>query len=469
MRLSRLFYSIGLMALLSIALPLKALSEETHTSLPQRWQYSGEYTQQLPCDDSWWQKFNDQTLDSLISMAVNNNYNIVAALHRIEAARQSITQARAAYYPTVGLQGGWTKSRSAGAIAGKDVPSSNTSYFNLGANASWEIDVFGRIRAKVKQSKAQYQATRAEYAGTMVSLCSDLASYYIKLRMLQQELFVINEHIQIQDSVLSIVNARYEAGLNSKLDVAQARTIYYSTLASVPGLESQIQTTINAIALLLGDNSPQIKTMLKVATPMPDYAQIISTGVPAELLRRRPDVVQAECAVAESAAALGIAKKDFLPTLAINGSIGTAAHRAGDLFSKNSFEYSIAPSLSWTVFDGFSRRSAVIQARELMEANIANYNNVMLTAYEEVNNAVINYVYALKNIDYLTQVVKEAEESLRLSVDLYRGGLTSFTNVADAEISFLQYADNLVTARGAALTALVNVYDALGGGWNQTN
>lgn len=457
------------MTILSILLPVKALSTETNEPLPERWQYAGEYAQPLPCDDSWWKKFNDQTLDSLIAMAVNNNYNVAAALHRIEAARQSVTQARAAYYPSVGIQGGWTKSRSAGAISGKNVPSSNTSYFNLGANASWEIDVFGRIKAKVKQSKAQYQATRAEYAGTMVSLCSDLANYYIKLRVLQQELFVVKEHIQIQDSVLGIVNARYEAGLNSKLDVAQARTIYYSTLASVPGLESQIKTTINAIALLLGDNSPQIKSMLEQPSPMPQYAQIINTGVPAELLRRRPDVVQAECSVAESAAALGIAKKDFLPTLALTGSIGTAAHRAGDLFSKNSFEYSIAPQLSWTVFDGFSRRSSVVQARELMQANIANYNNVVLTAYEEVNNAVINYVYALKNIDYLTQVVKEAEESLRLSVDLYRGGLSSFTNVADAEISFLQYADNLVTARGAALTALVNVYDALGGGWSQSN
>lgn len=443
----------------------RASAADLCDSVPERWQYTGEYVQPLPCDDEWWHSFNDPVLDSLVVLAVDNNYNIIAAMHRMEAARQSIRQVQSAYYPNIGVQGGWTKARTSGAVQGSNVPGNTNSYFNLGASVSWEIDVFGRVRSKVKQSKSAYQATRAEYAATMVSLCSEVARYYVQLRTLQEELMVAKIHIASQDSVLTIVNARHEAGLNSKLDVAQARTIYYSTLASVPGLKAQIECTANAIALLIGKDSSMVRRLLSEPQPLSDYHQIVSVGIPAELLRRRPDVIEAECAVAQSASALGIAKKDFLPTLVLNGSVGTSAHRAGDMFKSNSYTYTIAPTLSWTVFDGFARRSGVAQARELMEANIANYNNVVLTAVEEVNNAMINYTYALQNIDYLTQVVKEAEESLRLSVELYRGGLSSFTNVADAQISYLQYADNLVTARGSALTALVSLYNALGGGW----
>ncbi len=463
----QLFRSIAVVAVVLFSLSAQASEPMLRSELPERWQYSGEYVQTLPCEDGWWRTFNDPVLDSLIVMAVNNNYNIVAAMHRVEAARNSIKQVQAGYYPTVGLQGGWNKSRTSGAIDGRSVAASTGSYFNLGANLNWEIDIFGKVRAKARESKASYQATRAEYAAAMVSLCSEMASYYMQLRTLQEELLVARIHIESQDSVLTIVNVRHEAGLNSKLDVTQARTIYYSTLASVPGLQAQIECTVNAIALLIGREAPLVKRLLSEPQPLPDYHQIVSAGIPSELLRRRPDVVEAECAVAQSAASLGIAKKDFLPTLALTGSVGVAAHNAGDMFRNNSFEYAVAPTLSWTVFDGFSRRSGVAQAREMMEANIANYNSVVLTAVEEVNNAMINYTYCLKNIDYLNQVVKEAEESLRLAVELYRGGLSSFTNVADAQISYLQYADNLVTARGSAVNALISLYKALGGGWSE--
>lgn len=463
----QLFKPLAVVAAMIFSMSAAASQPVLRDSVPERWQYGGEYVQTLPCDDEWWRSFNDPLLDSLVSMAVNYNYDIVAAIHRMEAARQTVKQAQSGYYPSVGVQAGWNRSRTSGAIEGRHVGATTGSYFNLGASFNWEIDVFGKVREKVKQSKASYQATRSEYAAAMVSLCSEMAKYYMQLRTLQEELMVAQVHIASQDSVLTIVNVRHEAGLNSKLDVAQARTIYYSTLASVPGLQAQIECTVNAIALLVGKGTAAVKGMLAAPQPLPDYHQIVSVGVPMELLRRRPDVIEAESAVAQSASALGIAKKDFLPTLSLTGSVGTSAHNAGDLFRTNSFEYAIAPTLSWTVFDGFARRSGVAQARELMEANIANYNNVVFTAVEEVNNTMINYKYALKNIEYLSQVVKEAEESMRLSVELYRGGLSSFTNVADAQISFLQYADNLVTARGSAVAYLISLYEALGGGWER--
>lgn len=435
-------------------------------TLPERWIYHSDKIQTLPCDDSWWRQLGDPMLDSLIDAGVNNNFNLAAAMHRIAAARQNINQARSSYYPSIALNAGWTGTRQAGAISSPVRPSDNISYFSAGASMNWEIDVFGKIRSRVRESKAALQATRADYSAAMVSLCGDIARYYAQLRTLQDELEVARRHIASQDSVLKIAEARHEAGLASKLDVAQAATICYSTQATVPGLESSIDAAINSIALLLGETPERLYPMLAAPAPFPEYIRIVSAGVPAELLRRRPDIVEAEAALAQAAAALGVAKKDFLPTLSLQGSVATAAHKPGDLFGDNSLEYSIAPTLSWTLFDGMGRRAGVIAAREQMNAAIDNYNMTVLTAYQEVSTAMSAYTSALRQVEILGKVVGEARESLKLALDLYRGGLSSFTNVADAQISYLQYADMIVTARGDAMAALINLYTALGGGWS---
>lgn len=435
-------------------------------SLPGRWMYTSDRIQTLPSDDRWWNALGDPMLDSLINVGVSRNYNLAAAMHRIAAARQNINQAKASYYPSIALDAGWTKSRSAGAISSPKTPSADVSYFSAGASMNWEIDVFGKITARVRQQKAAYQATRAEYTAAMVSLCGDIARYYGQLRTLQEELLVARRHILSQDSVLRIANARHEAGLASKLDVCQAGTIYYSTLATIPQLEASEEATINSIALLLGETPERIATSLRAPRKFPEYIQIVKAGLPAELLRRRPDVLEAEAALAESAAALGIAKKEFLPSLSLQGSIGTASHKLDGLFGDGSLQYSIAPTLSWTLFDGMSRRAGVIVAREQMEASIDTYNTTVLTAYQETLTAMSAYTAAVRHVQLLDEVVSQAEESLTLALDLYRGGLSSFTNVADAQISYLQYADMQVTARGEAMSALVNLYEALGGGWN---
>lgn len=435
-------------------------------SVPEQWQYKSPNFQTLPPDDRWWQALNESALDSLIDYATTRNFNLMAALHRINAAKQAVTQARSGYYPTIGLSAGYNYARSSGAVSNPVMKATNSSYFDIGANMSWEIDLFGKVAAKARQAKAQYNATRAEYTAAMVSMAGDVARYYCQLRTLQQELIVAKAHIISQDSVLHLAEARHEAGLNSKLDITQARTIYYSTLATIPALEAQIASTKNAISLLVADNPAHLDKILSTSDgTFPEFRQIVSIGIPAELIRRRPDIIEAEANLATAAADVGVAKRDFLPTLTLTGSIGTTSHKAKNLFSKESFGYSIAPVLSWTVFDGFARRANVAQAKEQMLASLDAYNLAVFTAFEEVDNAMITYTASLKNIEYLQRVVNEAHESLTLSVDLYRGGLTSFTNVADAQISYLQYADALVQAQGTALTALINLYTALGGGW----
>ncbi|MCM1452238.1 MAG: efflux transporter outer membrane subunit [Clostridium sp.] len=437
----------------------------TESEMPQQWRYATEYYQTIPTDDKWWNGFEDSLLDSLISVGVDNNYNVLMAQRRIEMARQAVRQAQSGYYPQLSLDGGWTRARTSGMTGSTPASANTASYFDLGVSMNWELDVFGKVTSRAKESKAQFQATRAEYAATMVSVSAKIASTYFQLRTVQGELEVMERHIESQKRVLDITQARFDAGLSSKLDVTQASTTYYSTLASITSLRTQESTYINALAVLLGVFPKDIADTLLVYKPLPDYHRIVSIGLPMELLRRRPDIVEAECTLAADAAALGVAKKDFLPTLSLQGSVGTQAHKIGDMFTDQSFTYSIAPTLSWTIFDGFSRKAAVASAKEQMLASIDNYNLTVITAVQEAGTAMEAYTNDLRYIDYLTKVVDAARESLTLSVDLYKQGLSPFINVSDAQITLLQYSNQLVSARGQALVDLVTLYQAVGGGW----
>lgn len=431
--------------------------------MPENWSYAPEVSETLPNEDAWWKSFNDHILDSLISAGVSNNYNVRMAMQRIQMAHQAVGQARASYFPSISISAGYNKSRVSGAMSGKDVPATNSSYFSLGADMSWEIDLFGRITAQVKEKKASVDVSKADYMATMVSMTANIATYYMELRTLQAELAVAEEHLKSQQQVLKIAEARHEAGLVSKLDVAQAKTVYYSTEAALPALKANIRTTINAIAILLGTYPENLYNSLSVVKPQPAYNMLISTGIPMELLRRRPDIIVAEKQLAVYAAQLGIAKKDFLPTLSLSGSIGVASHDFDNLFKKNSFEYTIAPTLSWTLFDGLSRRYAVAEARTQMEIGIEDYNQTVITAVQEVDNAICSYNSAVETIEIDKKVFDQSQEEFNLSLEQYKEGLAAFTNVVDAQISWLNYANSLVEARGNALTSLVQLYQALGG------
>ncbi len=427
-------------------------------SLPHAWSYNGDTEQTLPSLDTWWSDFNDPALDSLIAMGESNNFDVAIAARRVEQARQAVRSARSGYYPTVSAVAGWQRSRSGGAIAGG---------YNLGVQASWEPDIFGKVAAKVKQSGHSYNATKAEYTGAMVSVCAQIASAYFDLRMAQQQQAVATEHIAGQQNVVDITNARHEAGLASALDVAQARTVLLATQASLPLLDTQIRNDINTIATLCGVYAADIEPIITPGNgTMPECNRIVATGVPAQLLRRRPDIVEAEELVRASADALGIARKDYLPTLAITGTLGTAAERPGDLFTGNSVTWSVAPTLSWTVFDGMARRAGVVSAREAMEEQVANYNATVHQAVQEVENAITTYSNDLKRIATLNEVVQQSSLALRLSVNQYKQGLSSFTNVVDAQMNYLEYTNSLVSARGDALVSLATLYRAMGGGVN---
>ncbi len=463
-------FKIALFSLFASASALQAKASDSRDwlfdSIPNSWSYQSVYTQKLPTDDDWWKTFEDATLDSLINMAEKGNYNLAAALSRIEMAKKTLDAAKAAYFPTINLSAGWAKGQSSGASGPVVTKSSPYDYFSLGASMQWEIDVFGKITQNVKANKAAYNATKAEYDGVMVSLAANVAKAYINLRTYQNELMVANSHLAEQEKVLKIVEARFKAGIASMLEVAQSRTVVASTRASIPPLTAMIESSINSLSLLTANYPEDIYDWLSVPAQIPKVEYGANLGVPADLLRRRPDIVQAEYQLAEYAAQVGMAKKDFLPTLSLSGSIGTQAHNAKNLFGDHSMYWEVNPTLSWTLFDGLARNYKTAEAKAALEAAVDSYNYTVMNAVIEVSNATTTFKSTMETINLTEEVIEQSKQSLDLSIELYKKGLSPFSNVVDAQISYLTNQDSKITAQGKALTAVVNLYEALGGGWN---
>lgn len=458
-------WSLLLLLFLSSAISAQHADHYLDTPLPQAWEEGGEvFRQTLPVDDQWWKSFGDTTLDSLISIAVDRNYSVLTAIDRMNMAKAGLRMERSGFFPTVGINAGWTRQQTSGNTS--ELPQSTQHYYDVSANMSWELDIFGSIRQRVKAQKETFAASKEEYTAVMVSLSAQVASSYIQLRELQQELKVVERNCASQAAVLKITEVRYNTGLVSKLDVAQAKSVYFSTKASIPQLESGINQYITSLAVLLGTYPQEIRPVLERVGELPDYMEPISIGIPADLLMRRPDIRSAEHQINAQAASLGASKSDWLPQVFIKGSVGYASKDFKDLTKHKSFTYEIAPALSWTIFSGGKLVNATKSARAQLDEAIDQFNQTVLTAVQETDNAMTAYRSSIKQIVALREVRNQGQETLTLSLDLYKQGLTPFQNVLDAQRSLLSYGNQLVQARGNSLLQLIALYQALGGGWN---
>lgn len=434
-------------------------------ALPQNWEEDSPVFQQiLPVDDQWWKAFRDPMLDSLITVAVRQNYSVMTAIDRMNIAQANLRIERGNFFPTIGLNAGWTRQQSSGNIS--KLPQSTQHYYDASVNMSWELDLFGSIRNRVKAQKENFAASKEDYTGTMVALSAQVASAYINLRELQQELEVVKKNCTSQEAVLKITEVRYNTGLASKLDVAQAKSVYFSTKASIPQIEAGINQSITTLAILLGSYPQEVRPMLERVGALPDYMEPIGVGLPADLLLRRPDIRSAERSVSAQAALVGASKSDWLPQVFLKGSIGYAAQELKDFTQRKSMTYEIAPALSWTLFKGAQLVNATKLAKAQLDEAINQFNQTVLTAVQETDNAMNAYQNSIKQIVALREVLYQGQETLALSLELYKQGLTPFQNVLDAQRSLLSYENQLVQAKGSSLLQLIAMYQALGGGWN---
>ena len=460
-------WSVSLLLFLSTVTAVgQTVNRYLNTPLPKEWEESGEVFQQtLPVDDHWWKSFQDTRLDSLIALAVDRNYSVAMAINRIAAARANLWAERGNFFPSIGLNAGWTRQETSGNTS--TLPQSTDHYYDAALSMSWEIDVFGSIRKRVKAQKENFAASKEEYAAVMVSLASEVASAYINLRELQQELEVVNKNVASQEEVLKITEVRYNTGLVAKLDVAQAKSVLYSTKASIPQLEAGINQYITTLAVLLGMYPQEIRPVLETTGTLPDYMEPIGVGMPVDLLLRRPDVRSAERSVNAQAALLGASKSDWLPKIFLKGSFGYAARDVNDLVKSTSMTYEIAPSVSWTIFSGGQLVNATRLAKAQLDESINQFNQTVLTAVQETDNAMNSYRNSIKQIVALREVRNQGVETLKLSLELYKQGLSPFQNVLDAQRSLLSYENQLVQAQGSSLLQLISLYKALGGGWRE--
>ena len=453
--------------LLCLPLAINAQQAEKYLGrpLPAEWQEKDTLFQQvLPVDDQWWKVFEDTTLDSLINLAIEQNPSVLMAINRIDQAKSQWRISQSDFYPSLTFNGGWNRQQTSGNL-GAGNPQAWTGYYSASLQMSWQLDVFGIVRQKAKAQKELYAASKEEYNATMVSLCAEVASAYFNLREMQQEADVLRRNAASQEAVVKITEARYKTGLVSKLDVAQAKSVYYSTLASIPATEASIIQYLNTLAVLLGLYPQDIAESLSVSKPLPDYMEPVGVGVPGELLLRRPDVRSAERQMNAQAALLGASKRDWLPEFFLSGSFGYSSYDIKDMGKKGSMTWSIAPSMTWTLFNGGQRLNEDRLQRAQLDESINQFNNTVLTAVQEVDNAMSAYKNSIKQIVACREMLYQGKEAFELSLDLYKQGLTPFQNVLDAQRSLLTYENTLVKARGFSLVCLIQMYQALGGGW----
>lgn len=460
------FYFSLLIILAPVAGVLAQQEEElVDGPLPQVWNNGEYFDQTMPPDDGWWQKFGDPVLDSLIVFASENNYSVLGAMENIRKARAAWKSARGKMLPSFDLSLGWQRAKTSGNIAQTMYTEAWEGQFSTAVSMQWQADVFGSIYMRSKAQKMLFMATEEEYKAVMVTLVANVATTYFSLCQSMAQMQVLRENVESQKEIMDIVTSRYNSGLASKLDVAQSRSVYHSTMAQIPAMQATIEGYRNKIAVLLGVYPQELAGWPDGNCTLPAYIEPVEVGVPAMLLRRRPDIRAAERQVEANAAMLGATRRDWFPQVLLNGSIGFASGEMKHLFRSKSLTWEIAPTIRWNIFSGGERLNANREARAALDQSILSFNSTLLTAVQEVENAMSQYKSSIEQIVSLREAVNQNEETLTLSLELYKQGLSEYQNVLDAQRTLLTYQGYLVQAQGGALIYLVQLYEALGGGW----
>lgn len=424
----------------------------------------------------WWTVFDDSTLDTLIEMAYQQNLPLQIAGLRILEARARLGIAIGNLYPQTQYGRGevryneLSKNQANAAL-------SDRSYWDdsLGLDAAWELDIWGKFRRAVESNMANLDASIASYDDILVSLTADVAATYILIRTLEERLEVARENVKIQERSLQIADVRFRNGDVTELDVAQAKSLLRNTQAFIPRLEASLRQAKNALAFLLGTYPGEIDYLLGSPRLIPTAPPEVTVGIPAELLRRRPDIRLAERQLAAQSALIGVAKADLFPHFALFGSFGlrssnsaltkTGNSSLGGLFDARSIEFFAGPSFEWDIFN-YGRITNRVRVEDARFQQLAvNYENTVLRAVQEVEDGIIGFLRAQEEEGLLLESVDAAKRSVDLSLIQYREGMVSYQRVIDSQRFLTDQQDLLTSTKGTVANNLIVVYRALGGGW----
>jgi len=421
----------------------------------------------------WWTKFDDNELNSLISRSLTANHELKIAAARVQEARAAERVAQSELYPTIDVSAILVGTRGSAAGYGfpYGLPGADSSLYQIGFDATYEVDLFGGVRRTIEAARASAEAVEDQRQGVQVTLLAEVARGYISLRTLQARLAIANQNLADQMHTLAIVQKRFKNGLAPNFDLVRANAQVDATESSIPPLQSGIRQTIYALSVLLGEDPPALTSELLAAAPIPPVPPQIPIGLPSELLKRRPDVREAERVIAAATAVQGVATSDLFPHLILGGTAGVDSQKASKLFSQHdpsSGFYLAGPLANWTIFDGGRRRANVDRSKAQVTAAIHAYEATVLGALQDVDNALVAYSHDQARRDSLDTLVTENQQAVRIAQAEYSNGIIDLLDVLEVQRNLYASQDALAQATQTVSTDLVALYKALGGGWENS-
>ena len=441
--------------------------EEPETPMPDAWHEAvqDEFKSGTPDLQTWWTVFNDEMLNGLIARASTNNLDLKTAAARIEQAAALRGVSASQYFPDiVGGAGASTfETTSESTPSGRD---RKDELYTAGLTMAWELDLWGRIRRTVESADASLQASIENYRDIMVLLYANIATKYINVRTLQERITLAENNLKAQRSTLELTQNRFDAGLVPTLDVSQAELNTFRTASGIPPLRQQLVENINRLSVLSGDMPYALLKQLEQERSIPQVSGEVIVGLPAELLRQRPDIRRAERNLAAQNALIGATQAELYPTLSLPGTLALESTTSASNFSNDdNVLYSFGPQLRWSIFNGKRIRSQVNAEKAATQAALHTYEQVVLLALEEVEDTLAAYANEKDRIKDLGAAATAADQSVKLVTELYKSGLTDFQNVLNMEQALLVQQDALASSRGLISLDLVGIYKSLGGGW----
>jgi NodT family efflux transporter outer membrane factor (OMF) lipoprotein len=449
-----------------------------------------------PVDPNWWKLFGDTQLTALEGQIAGANLNLAVLSRRFSQARAQVGLAQSSLFPQLGANGSYSREllsqngvialfptggggnssfgslgSSANGLGGTVGAIPNTTAippFNLyqgGFDASWEIDIWGRIRRGVEASKANLQAAADNVRGSLISTQAELARDYIQLRGAQRNLEITRENLDSAQQSLKLTRERAATGLTNDLDVAQAQAEVATVAAQLPGLQQQESLMINAISLLMGAPPRALQSELIDAKPIPPVPPLVPVGLPAQLVRRRPDIRAAEAQLHAATAQIGVATAAFFPDVSITGSFGFQSLMLSNLASWRSAQYGVGPQFTLPIFQGGQLVSTLHLRQQMQQEAAVNYQQVVLQSLHDVDNALTAYHAEQQRRDQLQLAVDANQRALKLARERYIQGISTFLDVLQAQRDLLATQQQLTDSTSTVSTDLVALYKALGGGW----
>jgi len=415
----------------------------------------------------WWTVFQDPALDSLIADASSQNLSLKEAAYRVLEARAQLGISQGNLFPqTQGAYGSYQ--RIASSQVASDWP--GTQYFdrwNAGFNLSWELDFWGRLRRAILAAEDTLEASAANYDQVLVTLLGDVATNYVQIRTIQERIELVRSNADLQRRILTIADRRLKAGKKNALDSHQARSTLAQTEAQIPALRIELRQAVNRLCILLGIPPRDIEQELGPG-PIPSAPSTVVIGIPAELLRRRPDVRRAELQAASQGQQIGIAEAQLYPIFSINGTLGYQSNNVPDLFTSAALNSSVGPQFQWSILNYGRIRNNMRAQDAKFWALVAVYQNTVLKANAEVEDGLVAFLQSQEKAKLMDQSVTNDQKAVDIVFKEYRVGTSDFNRVALIEQNLVQQQDLQAKAHGDIAQGLIQVYRALGGGWKMS-